>query len=154
MKVSSHGRSSFFFVIIKRQRKQINHWSKRIIRSSRSRVSAFSGPRPFTWPPALAPNLYLLVLAPNLYLPALAPNLYLPALTPNLYLPSLVSNLYLPALSPKLRLPQICIYRLNQAWVCICWPCLSPQFVFTDTGLWFVRTQAAKLIYPQWYWIM
>ena len=122
MKVSSHGRSSFFFVIIKRQRKQINHWSKRIIRSSRSRVSAFSGPRPFTWPPALAPNLYLLVLAPNLYLPAL---------TPNLYLPSLVSNLYLPALSPKLRLPQICIYRLNQAWVCICWPCLPNLYLLT-----------------------
>ena len=131
MKVSLHGRSSFFFVIIKRQRKQINHWSKRIIRSSRSRVSAFSGPRPFTWLPALAPNLYLLVLAPNLYLPALAPNLYLPALTPNLYLPSLVSNLYLPALSPKLRLPQICIYRLNQAWVCICWPCLPNLYLLT-----------------------
>ena len=33
-------------------------------------------------------------------------------------------------------------------------PTLSPQFVFTGPGLWFVRTQAAKLIYPQWCWIM
>ena len=28
-------------------------------------------------------------------------------------------------------------------------PTLSPQFLFTGTGLRFVRTQAAKLIYPQ-----
>ena len=135
MKVSSHGRSSFFFVIIKRQRKQINHWSKRIIRSSRSRVSAFSGPRPFTWPPALAPNLYLLVLAPNLYLPALAPNLYLPALTPNLYLPSLVSNLYLPALSPKFVFtgstrPEFAYADLVSP-ICIYWPW---PMICTHTG--------------------
>ena len=33
-------------------------------------------------------------------------------------------------------------------------PTLSTQFVFTGPGLWFARTQAAKLIYPQWCWIM
>ena len=27
---------------------------------------------------------------------------------------------------------------------------LSPQFVFTGPGLRFIRTQAAKLVYPQW----
>ena len=96
------------------------------------------GPRPWPWPPALAPNLYLPALAPNLYLPTLAPNLYLPALAPNLYLPALAPNLYLPA-QPGLSLHI---------------PTLSPQFLFTGPGLWFVRTQAAKLIYPQWCWVM
>ena len=81
------------------------------------------GPRPWLWPPALAPNLYLPALAPNLYLPALAPNLYLPALAP---------TLCLPALDPTLCLPQICIYllspRLEFAYtnlvspICIYWP--------------------------------
>ena len=33
-------------------------------------------------------------------------------------------------------------------------PTFSFQFVLTGPGLWFVRTQAAKLIYPQWCWIM
>ena len=77
-------------------------------------------------------------VAPNLCLPALAPNLYLSALAPNLYLPALAPNLYLTA-QPSLSLHI---------------PTLSPQFVFTGPGLWFVRTQAAKLIYPQWCWIM
>ena len=53
-------------------------------------VFVFPSPRPFAWPPALAPNLYLPALAPNLYLLALASNLYLPALALNLYLPALV----------------------------------------------------------------
>ena len=91
----------------------------------------FPSPRPFAWPPALAPNLHLLALAPNLYLPALAPNLYLPTLAPNLYLPALAPtlclpalapNLYLPALAPTLCLPQICIYRLSP----------MPEFAYTD----------------------
>ena len=39
-----------------------------------NRVFVFTDPRPFAWPTALVPNLYLPTLAPNLYLPALAPN--------------------------------------------------------------------------------
>ena len=99
-------------------------------------VFVFPALKPFAWPPA--PNLHLPALAPNLCLPALAPNLYLSALAPNLYLPALAPNLYLTA-QPSLSLHI---------------PTLSPQFVFTGPGLWFVRTQAAKLIYPQWCWIM
>ena len=82
----------------------------------------FPSPRPFAWPPALAPNLHLPALAPNLYLPALAPNLYLPTLAPNLCLPALAPNLYLPALATTLCLPQICIYRLSPI----------PEFAYTD----------------------
>ena len=100
-----------------------------------------------SWPSVLAPNLYLPVLAPYLYLPALVPNLYLPTLVPNLYLPTLAPNLYLPALAPNLYLPA-------QPGLSLHIPTLSPQFLFTGPGLWFVRTQAAKLIYPQWCWIM
>ena len=109
----------------------------------------FPPPRSFAWAPVLAPNLYLLALDPNLYLPALAPNLCLSALASNLYLPAVAPNLYLLALTSNLCLPQICIYRLNPAGVCIYRPCLPSLYL-----LWFVRTQAAKLIYPQWCWLM
>ena len=96
-------------------------------------------------PPALclAPGL-----GPNLYLPALDPTLCLPVLATNLYLPVLAPNLYLPALAPTLRLPQICIYWLSP----------MPEFPYTDLVspiciYWpwptILRTQAAKLIYPQ-----
>ena len=111
-------------------------WYSSRLKALINRVFVFPGPRLFPWTPdlALAPNWYLPALAPNLYFLALAPNLYLPALTQFVFSP----NLYLPA-QPGLSLHI---------------PTLSPQFVFTGPGLWFVRTQAAKLIYPQWCWIM
>ena len=55
---------------------------------------------------------------------------------PNL---ALALNLYLPALAPTCVYPKLGLHI----------PTLSPQFVFTGPGLRFVRTQAAKLIYPQ-----
>ena len=73
--------------------------------SVKKRVFVFPEPRPFAWPPTLAP-----ASAPNLYLLALAPSFYLTALTPNLYLPAQ------PGLSLHI-------------------PTLSPQFVFTGPGL-------------------
>ena len=50
------------------------------------------GSWPWSWPPALTPNLCLPVLVPNLYLPTLSLNFYLPALAPNLFLPALANN--------------------------------------------------------------
>ena len=78
------------------------------------RVFLFPDPRPFAWPPALTPNLYLTALAPNLYLPALAPNFYLPALvSPK------------PGLADTNLVPRICIYWpwptifITMLWICI-----------------------------------
>ena len=48
--------------------------------------------------------------------------------------------------------PPICVYPkflfTGSTRLSLHIPTLSPQFVFTGPGLWFVRTQAAKLIYP------
>ena len=118
------------------------------------RVFVFPGLQPFAWPPALLPNLYLPALAPNLYLPALAPNLYLPALAPNLHLPGLPPNLYLPALTSNLCLPQICLYRLNPAWVYIYRPCLPNLYLLALAYDLYAHRLHTKLIYPQWCWIM
>ena len=87
------------------------------------RVFVFPGPRPFAWPPALAPNLCLPALTPNLYLTALAPKLHLPALAPNFYLPALVSPK--PGLADTNLVPWICIYLpwptifITVLWICI-----------------------------------
>ena len=105
-------------------------------------VFVFPGRRPSVWPPALAPNLHLPALVPNLCLPALAPDLYLPALAPNMYLMALAPNLYLPTLAPNLYLlvlPQIFICRLRSVRsLSLHMPTLSPQFVFTGSGLRFL----------------
>ena len=116
-------------------------------------VFVFPDPRPSTWSPALALNLYLPALAPNLYLPNLAPNLYLPnlatklhlmVLAPNLDLPNLVPNLYLPAqalnfylpvLAPNFYLPTLASPEPELAYTNLVCP---PQFVFTDPDLRFV----------------
>ena len=94
------------------------------------------GPGPRPRHPTLAPNLYLPALAPTLCLPALAANLYLPVLAPNLYLSALTPTLCLRHYRLSL-MPEFAYTDLVSP-VCICWPCLR-----------FVRTQAAKLIYPQ-----
>ena len=85
----------------------------------------------------LAPGL-LLGLRPRSL--ALAPNLYF-------YRPWPPSCIYRPW-------PPPCVYPkfvfTGSAWgLSLHIPTLSPQFVFTGPGLRFVRTQAAKLIYPQ-----
>ena len=46
------------------------------------------------------------------------------------------------------------LYLLAQPGLSLHIPTWSPQFVFTGPGLWFVRTHAAKLICPQWCWII
>ena len=93
-----------------------------------------SDPRPRPLPPnlylsALAPNLYLLVMPHNLYLLVLAPQFVFTGSDPQFVF---TTNFYYPA----------------QSGLSLHIPTLSPQFVFTSPGLWFVRTQAAKLIYP------
>ena len=100
---------------------------------------------------------------------------YLPTYTN--FFEHVTPNTYYIFWGVRISWPPICIYR---PWPPICiyrpWPppcvylkfvftgsarclslhllTLSPQFVFTGPGLRFVCTRAAKLIYPQWYWII
>ena len=55
---------------------------------------------------------------------------------------------------PNLCLPQICIYRLNPAWFCIYRPCLPNLYLVALAYDLYAHRLHAKLIYPQWCWIM
>ena len=117
---------------------------------------------PFAWPPALAPNLYLLALVPNLCLPALSSNLYLPALDSNLHLPTLAYN-FITSPGPEFAYTSlvssicICIYGhglrfllpirgLNFHLPYYYQQGPGSQFAFTGPGPQFVFTLACNII--------
>ena len=113
-----------------------------------NRVFVFPGPQPFAWTLVLAPNhgpkfvftssgAKFLFTGPGTKFVFTSPG---PQFVFTCSDPQFVftSNLYLPSQ------PGLSLYITT----------LSPQFVFTGPGLWFVCTQAAKLIYPQRCWIM
>ena len=103
----------------------------------------FPGPRPFAWPPAL-------VQAPS---PGPSPQFVFIGPGPQFIFTSPGPHLVFTGRGTKFVFtgpvyPRF-VFAGSGRGLSLHIPTLFPQFVFTSPGLRFVRTQVAKLIYPQ-----